>query len=105
MPKERIRASDTNGYADVLVRWSKEGSAEQVDAHGAAGIHVDLFVAPKELPGYEGGFYFHPERPEVFNLASGDSVGPVSIGLDRRQINRLIRVLRTARDTAYGSDE
>lgn len=106
MPRERIRNSGSNGYADIMIRWSKLGSAEQaMPIQGAEGLHVDLFVAPKDLPGYSGGFYWHPDNPEQFNLKEGESVGPISIDLDRVQINRLIRVLRTARDTAYGSDE
>jgi hypothetical protein len=105
MPKERVRASGNNGYADVLVRWSKQGSAEQSGFVDAGGVFVNLFVAAKELPGYAGGFYFHPEHPETFNLTNGDGVGPVSIDLDRAQINRLIKTLRIARDSAYGNDE
>jgi len=105
MPKERVRASGNNGYADIMVRWSKEGSAEQEEIGGPEGLCVNLFVAAKELPGHSGGFYFSPEHPETFNLSEGDGVGPISIDLDRAQINRLIKTLRNARNSAYGHDE
>ena len=105
MPKERINASGNNSFADVMVRWSKLGSAEQVEAQGSERTHVDLFVIASDLPGRGGYYMFTPEFPETYDLEPGASIGPISIDLYRTQINRLIRVLRTARDAAYGSDE
>lgn len=108
MPKERVRASGRNSYADVMVRWSKEGSAEAAirqNMQGAEGLLVDLFIIAQDTPNGAGSFMFTPEHPESFGLKPGNSVGPISIDLDRTQINRLIRVLRNARDAAYGVDE
>ena len=102
MPKERVRHSGNNSYADVMIRWEKEGN--RFTANGVKTPTVDLFIAPDDMPGRGGSFMFTPENPEAYGLNEGESVGPISIDLDRGQINRLIRVLRQARDSAYGAD-
>lgn len=102
MPKERIRHSGKGDFADLMVRWSKEDHGNAVD--GVESPKVDVLIAAPDLPGHEGSYMFTPKQPEIFGLADGESVGPISVSLDRGQINRLIRVLRQARDAAYGSD-
>jgi hypothetical protein len=109
MPRERVRHSGNNSWADVVVRWSKQGTDPGVI--GAEGILVDLFVASRDDPGRSGSFWFEPDHPENFGAKPkvegerAEQWGPISIDLDRQQINRLIRVLRRARDEAYGRDE
>jgi hypothetical protein len=102
MPKERVRHSGSNSFADVMVRWEKEGHGQATN--GVEDCKVDLFIVASDLPGRGGSYMFTPENPEAFGLAEGESAGPISIDLDRGQINRLIRVLRQARDSAYGAD-
>ena len=109
MPRDRVRHSGNNSWADLVVRWRKKGTDPGVI--GAEGILVDLFVASRDDPGRSGSFWFEPDNPENFGAeprVEGERPqqwGPISIDLDRQQINRLIRVLRTARDQAYGRDE
>jgi hypothetical protein len=102
MPKERVRHSGNNSFADVMVRWEKEDRGSATD--GVEACKVDLFIAADDMPGRGGSFMFTPENPEAYGLSEGESVGPISIDLNRSQINRLIRVLRQARDSAYGAD-
>lgn len=96
MPKERIRKSGRDGWADLLVQWGPEelGLDQRV---------VRLFIIAAEL-GPAGAFMFHPERPEEIGIESGSSIGPIDIKFDRDQLNRLITVLRRARDKTYGRD-
>jgi hypothetical protein len=101
MPKERVRSSGNNSWGDLLVRWEKEGTPPTL---GREGIHVSVGVYAPDLPGRGGFFTFTPEHPETFGMEPGSSAGPINIDLDRRQINRLITVLRHARDQAYGTD-
>lgn len=100
MPKERVMKSARDGYADLLVQWGRdELLAEDRPL-------VRLFIAPSEgLGALRGFFAFHPEDPESIGLKPGESVGPIDIRVDRAQINRLIRVLRRARDATFGRDE
>lgn len=104
MPRERVNASGNNGWTDLTVAWSKLGTHDQIIENQVDGQHVRIYPTAKELPGYGGFYSFTPENAEQFNSEAGSSFSPVSIDLDRTQINRLIRVLRTARDAAYGSD-
>lgn len=103
MPKERVRHSGGNSFADLMVRWEKEGSSVP-PATGAEHCKVDLLMVAPDGPGRGGTYMFTPDDPEAFGLNDSGSVGPISIDLDRGQINRLIRVLRNARDSAYGAD-
>lgn len=101
MPKERVRHSGNNSWGDLSVEWEKEGTPPTL---GREGIHVNVGVFATDLPGRSGYFSFTPEHPETFGMEPGSSCSPVRIDLDRRQINRLIVVLRRARDQAYGTD-
>lgn len=104
MPKERVRHSGPDGWADLLVQWGRDeiGDGGPVDRP-----RVRLFVANVDLPSPRGSFMFHPDDDSArgMGLNPGDAVGPVDVMLDREQINRMIRVLRRARDQAYGRDE
>lgn len=86
MPKEyiddRYMGHDSDAVAEgsefrVKVGWSKEAGHVEIATVGADG--VDLVPTPKG-----NGFF---------------------VQLDRSGLNRLIRVLRRARDDAYGRDE
>lgn len=108
MPKERVRKSNQNGFADLLIQWGRDEVGDHLDTGEG---RVRLFITAAEL-GTPGGFYFHPQLTDEEKLtepdrigAHGEGIGPVDIMLDRTQINRLIRVLRRARDQAYGRDE
>lgn len=107
MPKERIRKAPVSGYADLLVQWGAEeiGRAEDFGEPRT----VRLFIIAAEL-GPSGGFMFHPDEPLPVAEGSepmqrGSAVGPVDIRLDRDGINRLIQVLRRARNSTFGVDE
>lgn len=109
MPKERVRKAGREGFADLLVQWGRDeiGTDEQYQEFDQR-PRVRLFVIAAEL-GIPGSFAFHPEpgpdaHPDTIG-AHGEAIGPVDIMLDRQQVNRLIRVLRRARDQAYGRDE
>lgn len=95
MPKERVCNSNPNDFADLMVGWSKapDGKGE-----------VEISPASLDLPGRSGGYYFHPHSPESIGLTEGESCGPIVVHLDRGKVNRLIRVLRRARDDAFGAD-
>lgn len=109
MPKEIINRTGTNCFADVAVRWDKPGQQQPPGRHDA---RVDLFLVSRDSLGqFDGQFWFEPSDPEKHGLPPNSDerypqlVGPVSVDLNRTQINRLIRALRRARDQAYGRDE
>jgi len=109
MPKEVIYRTGRNCFADVAVRWSKAGDESNMRGDDA---RVDLFMISQSPLNPIGGFWFEPNRPEDIGLADapipegerGPMIGPVSVDLNREQINRLIQTLRRARDQAYGAD-
>lgn len=111
MPKERVRKSGKDGWADLLVQWGDEITAQEKYQEWDERPRVRLFIIATEL-GPQGSFYFYPQvsdeekrlNPDLIG-ANGEGIGPVDIMLDRQQINRLIRVLRRARDQAYGADQ
>jgi hypothetical protein len=101
MPKERVRHAGSDGWADLLVQWGRDEMGDD-----PAAPRVRLFVTTAEL-GPAGSFMFHPDDDSAKSMGvnPGDGVGPIDIMVDREQINRLIRVLRRARNQAYGGDE
>lgn len=108
VPKERVRKAPVDGYVDLLVQWGQD-EVGPVDASNPYGRTVRLFPIATEL-GPQGGTMFHPNEPLPVAegcepMQPGSAVGPVDIRLDRDGINRLIRVLRRARDAAFGRDE
>ncbi len=102
MPKEIVYRTGTNCFADAMVRWDKQGQG--VHSPGQEDARVDLFMISQSLSHPKGSFMFEPEDPEQMGLPSGSKVGPVYVDLNREQINRLIKLLRKARDQAYGPD-
>lgn len=108
MPKEIIERTGKTCFADVMVRWGKPQSS-QLQGGDA---RVDLFMISRNSLGQiDGSFWFEPNEHSSYYeepLTSDkrpSMQGPVSVDLNRQQINRLIRTLRTARDQAYGRDE
>lgn len=118
MPKQLIKRTGNNSFADVMVRWSKPDEAQT----RGGDARVDLFMVSLDgLGNLDGSFWFEPKphhgmyqslNAEQSVPLGGDGVnvpsnmcGPVHVDLNREQINRLIRTLRTARDQAYGRDE
>lgn len=106
MPKERIRKSGSEGFADLLVQWGPDEIGPTELYQEWDGPRVRLFIIAAEL-GHAGSFMFHPtdDAAKDMHLSAGAAVGPIDIRWDRQQINRAIRVLRRARDQAYGKDE
>jgi hypothetical protein len=92
MPKERIENRTPGAIAEVMVCWGDENPGDS---------SIELFVAPARA----GGIYFYPDNPEEYGLKPGEGMGPIRIKLDRVQSNRLIRVMRAARDKTFGRDE
>lgn len=88
MPKEIVRSS-THSVFDVAIRWGRDSNDVQIATALAPDSTFDL----KALV---DGWYENPEtRPETVGLWAD---------LTRSDINRLIRLLRKARDTAFGAD-
>lgn len=91
MPKEVISKFEENEDGSrsrskraVEVRWNKEIGDVQI-------VTVD--------------FSWDTERKPPQNPFTGAVTPGWFVDLDRSQINKLIRALRTARDQAYGRDE
>lgn len=108
MPQERFTSTDKYAWADLSVTWPQQDELTDhyIDGNHIAADkpHVSLTpVAPERHP---GGIYFRPDNPEDIGLEPGShgGVGPVPIDFDRTGINRLITVLRQARDEAFGAD-
>lgn len=127
MPKETIH--DTAGTYDVRVGWSD--GCVQVGVEQAAGFSLvtQLYGAPEacERLGHtvatrldhridadgdaEKSAALGQLGREVLNWVEANANDPdgsytgVWSTLDRTSLNRLIRVLRNARDRAYGKDE
>lgn len=77
----------------LTLHWSALSSSE-LDLTGSVSLSVACF--PTVTPGeYEKATCWPPEPLGEYYTA----------GLDRDQINKLIRLLRKARNAAYGADE
>ncbi len=100
MPKEVIHTEDQN-FMDIAVSWGVEGVV-LAPSPPMRGPEIGK-AAGRSL---RGRFAFCPEPGSPFNLdGKTATVGPVRADLDRKSINQLIKVLRRARDAAYGRDE
>lgn len=109
MPRESIWAStprevmyDGAGLYNVEVGWARERDVQVgVRLVGEQSIAAMLLGLPPH-PG-EG------EQPLVVTYAGRDITLPgfdcLWANFDRGQVNRMIRILRRARDEAYGRDE
>lgn len=100
MPKENI-----NGVAmdqlRVEVAWKADPSADGTGYVQVATVHTD---SPATIPhkiesATSGHFAVMPHLDPTRQALDGWHVT-----LDREQLNRLIRSLRRARDSAYGAD-
>ena len=79
MPRELIHAAyESDGYSAV-VSWGKETSSVQVGLKACA------------------------KDDNV--ILKGQEYDSLWINMNREQLNRMIRILRRARDQAYGRDE
>lgn len=89
MPKEKVY--DTSQLFDVEVGWSLEHDVQLgICTHDGRAIADWLAGQDKPLP------HGQSKLPGFHSLWAS---------LDRRQINRLIKMLRKARDETYGRDE
>jgi hypothetical protein len=117
MPKEVIR--DNASMFDVAVAWSAEKTYVQVGITTHEGYPIARMLGlssskkpVSEWPEPEPG-RFVPEVKQLSPVesANGETEDEAAqfTGLwgtfDRHQINQLIRVLRRARNSAYGADE
>lgn len=97
MPKELIR--DTAGKFDVAVGWSRASTE---------GVQVATVIHPSEQ---DGGPRTIRELVESWPAEAGKYHEDTELmtglwsTLDRQEINDLIRILRRARDAAFGRDE
>jgi hypothetical protein len=111
MPSERITKSHADDHIDMVVGWGKGLGGDSLN--GPLTPYVRLFpcIAPvvRDEVTYKvrGGVYVQPDREDahLLGLEPGEGVGPAQMRLNRAQVNRLIRVLRKARDQAFGRDE
>lgn len=118
MPKEMIYGKslpygeEDPGRAVVEIRWGREGYFQIATkcVHAADETDYRPPLEPIEVPmrpPHEGE-YADPQPLLVSENEGFLEVAPFSgfyVDLDRRGINELIRVLRRARDAAYGKDE
>ena len=104
MPKELIRGRGRDDFADLLIQWGRDELGDGNGYTQPQEPRIRVFVAGAMPLNHivmqpdEGSSMWQPEHPSA-------TVGPVDLHLDREQCNRLIRVLRRARDQAYGRDE
>lgn len=91
MPKERI-TSTTAGTFDVTVTWGRDTCVQICTAASDADERLRNWTESKDGAETEPG--------SSFAMFDGWHVD-----LNRQQINDLIRVLRRARDQAFGRDE
>ena len=102
MPKERIQSRNTPTL-DVTVGWSRDGGVQ------VATVAAD---ADRRLRGWAET---PTAQPVGITVSGADLVSQPGtsftrfdgwhVDLDRDQVNTLIRVLRRARDQAFGRDE
>lgn len=131
MPKETVQ--DTSGSFDVKVGWRPDGDV-QVGVETAAGHSLvtklygdemaldrigrlvrELILGDQPLPMVEGRKVYPTDSEvgrQVLDIveASQSSPGETSYtavwaNLSRHAVNQLIRMLRKARESAYGRDE
>lgn len=130
MPREKIRGNDRDGY-DVQVGWHPDGADVQLGVETVDGrsLLTVLYGSDPQLERIGNLVGDAGRKPltkddarafgrEVLDLIEGgsppsapDEARPpwgydsVWARLDRHGCNRLIRMLRRARDSAFGADE
>lgn len=97
MPKETIRSSTYGPMFDVEVRWGRDSSDVQI---ATVMPPAQTSEAPQNLAQLVASWDDACGDPENPDGARG-----LYSSLDRHAINELIRVLRKARDQAFGRDE
>ena len=101
MPKEIIQWPRTDGYSgtELSVHWSKH-TADEVQI----GLTRHVWAAPIEAT--DSGHADHQHCSEcTVDDADGLKATVFTDPMTRREINNLIRMLRRARDDAFGRDE
>lgn len=97
MPKERIQSCTTSQF-DVIVAWNRDGTVQVATTASDADERLRNWTesSPAGSP---------LAQPETQPGTSFRHFGGWHVDLGRQQINELIRVLRRARDQAFGRDE
>ena len=95
MPRERITSTTVPEF-DVTVAWNRDGTVQ------VASIAAD---ADERLRNWTESAPAGSTEPETKPGTSFRLFNGWHVDLDRSQVNDLIRVLRKARDQAFGRDE
>lgn len=96
MPKEKIY--DQAEMYDIEVGWGRERSVQiGITTHDGIPVIAKIAGIENPSPADFGRMGADPDSPGGFTGLWGT--------LDRAGINRLIKMLRKARDDAYGHDE
>jgi hypothetical protein len=109
MPAETIH--DLTGVFDARVAWGTYGTHVQLSTqYGQSGPqHIVAIVNEWLTACGEPAIDFDKIRNLPTEMVPGRRDAPhydgVHVTLDRDQINKLIKILRRARDSVYGSDE
>jgi hypothetical protein len=99
MPKERITSESIDQF-DVTVSWNRTGTVQIATTAADADRRLRNWAEVTDMPP-PGDHEGTPSAPGTsFKLFDGWHVD-----LDRDRVNALIRVLRRARDQAFGRDE
>lgn len=100
MPRERITSVDTPQF-DVSVSWNKDGVVQVVTTASDADERLRNWTEIESgVVQFDNAPTSQTKPGTSFALFDGWHVN-----LDRQQVNELIRVLRRARDQAFGRDE
>lgn len=122
MPKETIRMNDDFNNFNVQVGWTKDREMQVgIDHSEGRSLFWVLLERNVEWIGLEARrIVAEADDPEtlslgdirlgknILNMLDCSTSGPVSsvwTTPSRHEVNELIRVLRRARDSAYGKDE
>lgn len=87
MPREYVGESPQED-GSVTVRWGRDDSTVQISVAGPVGWREPLIARRSDDPFYD------PDNGLDWHFTVNH----------RREINRLIKLLRTARDQAFGAD-
>jgi len=97
MPHENIASADPSMRARVTWRSDPDG-----DGHVQVATLREPHITCTSTGDSGTSVTTNPSSPSITSVTQQDSGWYVD--LSREQINRLIRVLRRARDAAYGAD-
>lgn len=100
MPREYV-GEDPQKDGSITVRWGREDGIVQLSVAGPVGWR-DEYVSRK-VPSGDPVYSVNEIRALEVDFDNGLD-WHMTIN-HRREINRLIRLLRTARDQAFGKDE